>query len=126
MSWFKRNSTMIFTLECTGKYACINLPFPDFDVLFENNVKKRSFPIYDQYESTTANQDKIRALLSAKLDNYQRMATVSIVCTALGSLCLLTAIALAFYYWMKVPYKAKKDSSSILEQNIVDTVINQS
>lgn len=107
MSWFKRNSTMIFTLECTGKYACINLPFPDFDVLFENNVKKRSFPIYDQYESTTANQDKIRALLSAKLDKYQLMATVSIVCTALGSLCLLTAIGLAFYYWMIVPYKAE-------------------
>lgn len=117
---------MIFTLECTGKYACINLPFPDFDVLFQNNVKKRSFPIYDQYESTSANPDKIKALLSPKLDNYLIMETVSNVCTALGSICLLTAIALAGYYWIKVPYRAKEDSSSITERNIVDTVMNQS
>ena len=44
---------MMFTLECTGKYKCINLPFPDFDVLFENlpsNTYSRSFPLYDQIE----------------------------------------------------------------------------
>ena len=61
---------MIFTLQCTGKYKCINLPFPDFDVLFENNVYSRSFPIYDQEETVTADEEQIRLLLSPKIDNY--------------------------------------------------------
>ena len=33
---YARNSTYMFTLECSTNYACISLPFPDYDNLFAN------------------------------------------------------------------------------------------
>lgn len=49
-----KNSTFVLTVECSGRYNCFSLPFPDFDTLLQPlDSNGMSFPVYDQSETIT-------------------------------------------------------------------------